>query len=470
MSTRSFATSLLSFSVGPMIGAFLSFALIPVITRLVDPALMGQLSMYTTAVALASLVGLLGMDQAYARDYLAAENRPSLFSSSIAVPLVVSILMAAGVVVFHAPVSRLLYGSPRTTATLLLAAAIPLSVVLRYVALSVRMNGAGMRYSAVQLAQKGTTLVATILFVVVLGPRLATVVAAPVVALVVAILVGLLLLPQSAFRFGRVATLIPSPATISAHLAYGLPLVVATTQHWTLNFLDKLALRTWSTFDELGLYAAAFRLGSVLLLFHQTFTAFWTPTAYRWYEEDVDPRRFQWVTEGVAAFLLASYGLLVAARRLIVLLLGPAYREAVVLVPALALVPLLMTLSETTVVGISFSRRTIWATWAMTGAALVNIAGNWLLVPRFGAIGAAVATVGAFFVLFWLRTVFANRLWYRFRLRLHVFVSFALVAMMAATVPTASVLVDLIVGLGGMALGAVIGYRIYRQYRAEPVS
>lgn len=66
---------------------------------------------------------------------------------------------------------------------------------------------------------------------------------------------------------------------------------------WLFNGMDKIALRYWSSFDEIGLYAAAFKVVSVLLIFNGAFCAFWAPTAFRWYEEKVPVEKFDKVGE-----------------------------------------------------------------------------------------------------------------------------------------------------------------------------
>jgi len=72
-----------TFSVGPIVGAAIGFITVPITTRLVQPDVYGQLSMFTTATSLASMFILLGVDQAYVRDYSAATDRKKLWYSAL---------------------------------------------------------------------------------------------------------------------------------------------------------------------------------------------------------------------------------------------------------------------------------------------------------------------------------------------------------------------------------------------------
>nr|WP_269750169.1 polysaccharide biosynthesis C-terminal domain-containing protein [Halomonas pacifica] len=95
---------------------------------------------------------------------------------------------------------------------------------------------------------------------------------------------------------------------------------------------------------------------------------------------------------------------------------------------------MLYTLSETTVVGIGISKRTGFAMLAAISGFAINLVGNWLLIPHFGAAGAAVSTCISFWVFFVLRTEFSIYLWKSMpRLLLY---SFTLVCVSGAAVFT----------------------------------
>lgn len=451
-----------TFSVGPLIGAAFSFALVPVITRLVEPNLLGQLSMYTTTVSLVSILALLGMDHSYARQYVQAPDKSSLLASTAAIPLAASITLSLTTVLFSNHVSRFLFGEHQIEATILVAISIPLTVLVRFVGLTVRMQERGLAYSLIQISQKGVNLVLTIVLVVMMGSSLVALTVAPTAALAAALLIGIAAnWKSSAERNGSRILSAFRVHGISAHLAFGLPLAVAAGMHWLLNSMDKIALRTWSSFDELGLYAAAFRLSSILLLFHQTFAAFWIPRAFRWHEERAEISQFQAVIDGVSYVLLAGYGVVVGFRRLIILLLGAEYRGALDIVPVLSLAPLLFALSETTAVGITISKRTYWATIAIAIAAILNFSGNWLFVPRFGAMGAASATVISLFALLWLRNLLARRLWQPVKLGSHLLVTVLLLILAFVSVSADSVVIDAFAGTVAAAVGALMAWRVY---------
>ncbi|TKH00449.1 lipopolysaccharide biosynthesis protein, partial [Peribacillus simplex] len=85
-------------------------------------------------------------------------------------------------------------------------------------------------------------------------------------------------------------------------------------------------------------------------------------------------------------------------------LLGPEYQEASKILPFLVFMPLMYTISETTVLGINFYKKPKWHIVIAGVSCICNIIGNWVLVPQFGGLGAALSTAFSFIVFFMLRT------------------------------------------------------------------
>ncbi|HOJ89446.1 MAG TPA: polysaccharide biosynthesis C-terminal domain-containing protein [Pseudothermotoga sp.] len=75
----------------------------------------------------------------------------------------------------------------------------------------------------------------------------------------------------------------------------------------------------------------------------------------------------------------------------------------------LILYPIMYTISETTALGINFSKKTYWHIVITGVSAFVNLVGNTMLVPLLGARGAAISTGLSYIIFFTLRTVIAQR-------------------------------------------------------------
>ena len=70
------------------------------------------------------------------------------------------------------------------------------------------------------------------------------------------------------------------------------------------------------------------------------------------------------------------------------------------------------TISETTVNGLVFMKKSNYQVVVAIGACIVNIIGNTILVPKVGCKGAAISTGLSYIVFFSLRTFLSNRCFY----------------------------------------------------------
>ena len=94
------------------------------------------------------------------------------------------------------------------------------------------------------------------------------------------------------------------------------------------------------------------------------------------------------------------------------LLIGEKYREAAYILPFLIFNPIMYTISETTVTGLVFKKKSKVQVIVAVGACLTNIIGNYLLVPIFKCQGAAISTGISYIVFFSLRTFLSNKYYY----------------------------------------------------------
>ena len=70
------------------------------------------------------------------------------------------------------------------------------------------------------------------------------------------------------------------------------------------------------------------------------------------------------------------------------------------------------TISETTVNGLVFMKKSKMQVVVSIGACMTNVIGNIILVPKFGCQGAAISTGLSYIVFFTLRTVLSNKYYY----------------------------------------------------------
>lgn len=393
------------FSYGSWIGLFLGLAITMLSTRLLPPDAFGKMSMFDLAIQIGLILSIFGTDQSFVRFYYEEEpnKRGALLLNSLRLPLITTVLIVGLLFVFNKSLTSFLIGKEDVKFVIWLAIGMVTQLIFRYAQLVIRMEQNGNLYSILLILQRVFNIFLILLFFYLIGSSFEILVFSKVITLFLLVLIAIYFGKHYwSFKNLKIKDVKHTQLDI---LRFGAPFVLTIFITWLFESFDKIALRQWSDFSELGLYAAAMRLVALVLVIKQTFSTFWIPVAYEKFENNPDDKLFFRNISIVVTFamFLVAIGS-IAGKDIFVMILGNDYKEAVSIMPLLVFMPILYTISETTVMGINFYKKTKWHVFIATISCIVNIIGNWLLVPDYGALGASLSTAFSYIIFFSLRT------------------------------------------------------------------
>lgn len=420
---KDFFKKLLGFSIGPLVGAIIGFITIPLTSHLVSADQFGLTNMYTLATNIITLIVILGIDQAFVSQYNETKDKEKLLLNSLLIPLIATVIIDIILIIFRKEFSYLLFEDDSLVIPIiLLALSMPLFIIERFILLSIRMQEKAFQYSAWNIISKILNLILVILFLLFYKRNFESIVYASILSQVVISMLLLIL-----FRKNVVISIknIEQPI-IKNLLKFGLPLVPATIIGWGLNSMDSIFLRAMSTYTELGYYTVSLKVSNVLGLLQSSFTTFWSPIAFKWKANGEKKEKFQLVMDGVGFVMSAVLILILLFKDLIPIIFGKDYYNIIYVIPFLLFYPIFYTMSETTVMGIYFSQKTGYNVLISILSIIVNLILNFLLVPQYEAIGAAIATGISYMFFFWGRTLIARKLWYPFQIKKFVIITILL--------------------------------------------
>ena len=181
-------------------------------------------------------------------------------------------------------------------------------------------------------------------------------------------------------------------------LKYGLPLMIGSLAYITNENLDKLLIGNMIGKDEMGIYAACYKLGVFMTLYIMAFRLGAEPYFFNQADKknskDTYARILNWFTIAGTIFMLF---IVVFIDFFASLLLGkPEYFQALNIVPIILLANLFLGISYNLSVWYKLTDKTSYGMLLSVLAAIITIVFNLVFIPRIGYIASAWATLLAY--------------------------------------------------------------------------
>lgn len=397
--------NIFSVSLGTVLNSVLGVITVPVITRLVDPAAYGKFGFLQTYMSVFAAICLLGLDQAYVRFYYddtSVEYKRELTHKIVFIPVLLS-LICFGLFFFG---GSLIVEADKLT-FILLGICIFSTVIETFTKLCLRLEQQGSVYSFFLVLHR-ITYAATVIGLVYFGN----------IDSVKALLIGT---GFSLFLNAAVTVITKreiwgikkcgkNKVRTKELVKYAYPFVFSSIAGWLFNAAGKLSLQHFSTYEEIGFYSAANEIVSIIMIINTTFTTLWVPMAVENFEKNPDNRTFYKESNNLITVIMVVASLtIVLFKDVFGFILGSEYTAASQIFPCLVLQPAMFAISETTVYGINFYKKTKWHVVITVICCAANVAGNYILVPIFGGKGAAMSTGFSYILFFIVRTICSNR-------------------------------------------------------------
>lgn len=398
-----------AFAVGPIGGALLGLITLPLITWFFSQEDVGRMAMLQVTIGFSTLLFSLGLDQAYVREFHEVDIKPALLKSAILPGLGLLVVVLAVLLSFGGTLAEWLFQIPQWHLSLLIATAILATFISRFLSLVLRMNERGLAFSMSQVLPK-------FLLLGIIGTYALTGADKTLTNLVLANTSALVLVclifginTRHEWIAGIASKL--NLQQLKSMLRFGFPLIASGLAFWSLTAVDKLFLRNLSNFEQLGIYSVAVSFAAAASVLNTVFSTVWAPTVYKWVASGENLEIIDKVRRYVLFFVVSLFSIAGIFSSFVVLVLPDNYADVRWIIVACMGFPLFYLLSETTVIGVGITKKTNYALIAPIGALVVSVAGNIVLIPKFGAAGAAVSTSIAFFVFFIIRTEVSAYLW-----------------------------------------------------------
>jgi O-antigen/teichoic acid export membrane protein len=373
---------------------------LPIFARAFSASEYGVLELATVGLSVAITLVDAGMTSASQRsfyDYDDAQiaRRRSVISTALLFSSILAFLCAIVVIVARDPISRWLFdGEQHDTLVIVVAVSLPLINAANLSRQTMRLRFRAWRFVISAALAAVVSAVVGVIAVTAFDAGVTGVFVGIIAGNALAMVYGLLVIRGDLSRsFSRFQ--------LDRMLRYGVPLIPTALALWALAFLDRIMLSRLSTLDEVGQYAVANRVASVLTLAVVAFTTAVGPQLFSLYSTDRELEKF--IRARVLTYLtvvLCFGGICLALfAQEIVQILAPGYDSAYKAVGLLLLAIIFFAMSGLTMAGISYTRRSGFFAVGAAIALVVHVGLNFALMPSIGMLGAAISTLAAYVLL-----------------------------------------------------------------------
>ena len=186
-------------------------------------------------------------------------------------------------------------------------------------------------------------------------------------------------------------------AILRSALAFGLPRVPHGVALQVMAVGDRFVLSRFRPLEDVGLYSMGVSFGLIPKIALGAFEYAWAPFYYATSREPDARRVFSAITTyGVATLALMTAGLSAIARDLLDVVTRGVFVGASGVVAWTAVGVFCYGVYLLTSIGLNITRQTQYYPVSTIAGAAANIGLNFLLIPRFGIIGAAWANAAAY--------------------------------------------------------------------------
>lgn len=187
-------------------------------------------------------------------------------------------------------------------------------------------------------------------------------------------------------------------------LKYSAPLIPTYVMWWITSASDRLFVIPLCGDDANGIYSAAYKIPSLLMMLTTLFYQAWQMSAI---ENRGDAGLTKFYTKIYSAYssvlMIGAAGIIMLVKPLTWLLVDKEYLSAYLYTPVLVIAMVFQCLCQFTSSVYNVKKKSMNSMITSIIAAVTNIILNFLLIPQLGVYGAALATAAAYFICFVIR-------------------------------------------------------------------
>jgi len=388
------------YGVGDFIFKFIGYASFLVYARMFTIEEFGILSLVGTLGGLIGVLQELGLNNATQRFYfeptMPESQRTVLVGTSLRILLIWSFMLTCITLIILYPFSHVIekrYDVLWIFILLTLFSNIPLQI-LTYSQNLLRIHFSPWKFTFLSFFRNVISLSFSLILIVLFGLGLLGYFWGSFSALIISIPLSLWFIRKDLkFKYDK--------EIAKKVIGFGYPFIFAGLAYWVFGSMDRWMLSELSNNTEVGLYSVANKFATAIFFLTEVFGRAWAPFALKAYADNPNYRytysrvfSYWFFAITLAGVVMSVFGL-----EIIQFSTPEGYWKSTNSLSVLSMGIVLAGTTQITAIGISLEQRTNLFSMGSWMTAIVNFILNIILIPRYGAFGASIATFISYAVL-----------------------------------------------------------------------
>jgi O-antigen/teichoic acid export membrane protein len=367
----------------------LNLILLPLYTRMLPPELYGLLELLTLISTLANLTVALEVSQALARFFPEADARGKIEYASTALMftcLTFSLALTVGLFFSQSLTSSLLGQSQYLIYWLWNLLNMGLNTLYYFMRNQLRWQLRSRAYALSSIASGLATILAIFISLLILKQGLLGLLWSQALGLAVGLAIATYY-ARDAFAWAWNKT------KLLEMLHFSSPLVFSSIGVWVALYVDRLMIKAFLSLEDVGIYAAAYRIASSVSLVISSFQGALTPLVYTHHTKSETPFEISKIFSRFLSIVLTLWFILsVLSPEIMSLIAPPSYAQGRVLIPLLTGAVIIAGM-YVFAPGLGIAKRSREIALLNIAGALLNLGLNYWGIPHWGLLGSAFATL-----------------------------------------------------------------------------
>ena len=389
------------YGLGSILIRLTTFALLPIYTNTFSPEEYGIISLGYVFLGFMTVVLHFGLDAALLKFYKSCEkSEQSIYVTNTYIfLLLINILLLAIQLIFYDSLSSVILGNQYSSIMILLSFILFFDVLWSVPMLMMRADNKPNKFVLFNLISVFVTLALNIVLIV----NMKMGISAVFISNLISSALLFILTYQYLFKKFNIKHL--DYSIIHKLINFGYPFILAGIFTMVIQFSDRYMIEYFLDLEQLGLYSASYKWGSVMLLCVMAFNSAWQPFFLN--KDNQGKGNFENIAMYVCALFIMVWAFIITyvESSIVTLewngkfLLGQEYWNSIHIIKWVSLGYVFHGIYILLLPYIYIQSQTKWVAVIRGMGAITNVILNIFLIPHIGILGASLATCISFILM-----------------------------------------------------------------------